>query len=248
MLQSGTMWKDLQYAWRLLRRSPGFAAVALVSMARGVIAGGFAAVGLTRLLQALLFGVKPGDAITLFAAGGLLVSVAVIACLLPIVRAARIPVSSARRSPRMRMFNDRLEDVSALNGRRCRAVRETQLLSCMRLVGTLGRHLLIQIDAQARPVRRQGITLLVADAAAVEQILPVLLVAAMRDFLDGEVRRREVHVQRRQRADIALRIVRRELDPVRLGDGGDLFHFENAAAMHHVGLDVVHQVPLADLR
>ena len=30
------MWNDLQYAWRLLLRTPGFAAVAFVSMALGI--------------------------------------------------------------------------------------------------------------------------------------------------------------------------------------------------------------------
>ncbi len=55
----------------------------------GIFLGLLAAVGLTRLLQTLLFEVSPTDPITLAAVGFLLVSAAVISCWVPARRAAK---------------------------------------------------------------------------------------------------------------------------------------------------------------
>jgi putative ABC transport system permease protein len=63
----------------------------------GVIIGVGGALGVSRLIESLLFGVAPRDPVTLTAAGGLLAAVALIACLLPALRAARVdPVEVLR--------------------------------------------------------------------------------------------------------------------------------------------------------
>ena len=49
-----------------------------------------------------------------------------------------------------------------------------------------------------------------------------------------------------QRADFALRIVWREFNAKSLGDRRNLFHLQDAAAVHNIGLYVVHEVALAD--
>jgi hypothetical protein len=49
--------QDLRYAWRSLKRSPGFVPVAILTLAAGM-AGSSA---LTRLLAGMLYGVKPLD-------------------------------------------------------------------------------------------------------------------------------------------------------------------------------------------
>jgi putative ABC transport system permease protein len=65
--------------------------------ALGVIIGVGGALGVSRLLESLLFGVAPRDPLTLTAAGGLLAAVALVACLLPALRAARVdPVDVLR--------------------------------------------------------------------------------------------------------------------------------------------------------
>ena len=56
-------------------------------------------------------------------------------------------------------------------------------------------------------------------------------------FLDHEVRRAGVDVQRRDGAEGAVGVVRLEPDVVGFGHGGDLLEFEDAAALHDVGLD-----------
>ncbi|MGB9335947.1 MAG: FtsX-like permease family protein, partial [Candidatus Acidiferrales bacterium] len=55
----------------------------------GIVLGLLAAIGLTRLLQTLLFEVSPTDPITLAAVGILLVTAAVISCWVPARRAAK---------------------------------------------------------------------------------------------------------------------------------------------------------------
>jgi putative ABC transport system permease protein len=56
----------------------------------GILAGTALGLGLTRLLSALLFGVKPNDPITYFAVAVLLILTACIACYIPARRATKV--------------------------------------------------------------------------------------------------------------------------------------------------------------
>jgi ABC-type antimicrobial peptide transport system permease subunit len=56
----------------------------------GVVVGVFVAWMLTRAMQTLLFGVNAGDPLTVASVLGLLATVAVIACAIPAIRAARV--------------------------------------------------------------------------------------------------------------------------------------------------------------
>jgi putative ABC transport system permease protein len=63
----------------------------------GVLIGVLAAMGLTRLLTALLYGVSPTDALTFAGVSALLIVFAMFACFLPALRAARVdPLVSLR--------------------------------------------------------------------------------------------------------------------------------------------------------
>jgi predicted permease len=65
--------------------------------AMGVILGSLAAAGLTRLMQSLLFGVRPLDPAVFATAAGLLASSAALACLVPALRATHVdPVVALR--------------------------------------------------------------------------------------------------------------------------------------------------------
>jgi predicted permease len=63
---------------------------AVLVAALGAVAGLCVSLGLTRLLRTLLFGVKPGDPITVLCVMGLLAMVALAASLLPARRATRV--------------------------------------------------------------------------------------------------------------------------------------------------------------
>jgi len=63
----------------------------------GIVVGLLAAIGLTRLLQTLLFEISPTDPITFGAVGLVLVSAAVISCLIPARRAAKTDPLAALR-------------------------------------------------------------------------------------------------------------------------------------------------------
>jgi predicted permease len=69
----------------------------LVLVVLGAAAGSAAAVGLTRLLQTLLYGVRPMDPITFVLVAGLLIAVGVLACSLPARRATRVDPMVALR-------------------------------------------------------------------------------------------------------------------------------------------------------
>jgi predicted permease len=63
----------------------------------GAIVGSVAAIAVTRLLESLLYGVKPGDFSTLIAVAALLVLVSLVACYLPARRATRVDPLDALR-------------------------------------------------------------------------------------------------------------------------------------------------------
>ena len=64
----------------------------------GMVAGVIGAFGLTRLMNSLLFGVKPTDPLTFFSVLALLLLVALLACLVPAGRAMRIDPMTALRT------------------------------------------------------------------------------------------------------------------------------------------------------
>lgn len=65
----------------------------------GLVTGLVASFGLTRLLQAQLFNVKPTDPATLTAVAGFIAVVAFIACYVPAQRATRVdPMVTLRES------------------------------------------------------------------------------------------------------------------------------------------------------
>lgn len=71
---------------------------AAVFIAAGLGAGTVAALGLTRLLSSLIYGVSPTDPATFAAVGALLALVALLACLIPAMRATRIDPAVALRN------------------------------------------------------------------------------------------------------------------------------------------------------
>jgi putative ABC transport system permease protein len=68
-----------------------------VLVAIGVAAGLLAALGLTRLMSAMLFGVAPADPVTFGAVALVLAIVALVASLVPVLRATRVDPLEALR-------------------------------------------------------------------------------------------------------------------------------------------------------
>jgi ABC-type antimicrobial peptide transport system permease subunit len=76
--------------WMVLRKSVGLVGI-------GATVGVIASLGLTRMIEGLLFGVKGSDALTIVASGTILVTVGAAAAYLPARRAARLdPITSIR--------------------------------------------------------------------------------------------------------------------------------------------------------
>jgi len=69
----------------------------VVPTATGIAVGLVAALGVTRSMRGLLFGISPLDEVSFLAAPALLLPVALVACLLPALRAARVdPMTTLR--------------------------------------------------------------------------------------------------------------------------------------------------------
>jgi predicted lysophospholipase L1 biosynthesis ABC-type transport system permease subunit len=64
----------------------------------GMLVGALAALGLTRLIAGMLFGVKPADPLTYFSVAAVLFAVAIVASCAPVSRAARVSPLVALRS------------------------------------------------------------------------------------------------------------------------------------------------------
>jgi putative ABC transport system permease protein len=86
-----TIWHDIRYGLRMLARKPGFTVVAILTLAAaGIVLGLAGAFATTRLLGSLLFGVKPNDPVTLLLVSALMACIAILACVIPAVRAMQV--------------------------------------------------------------------------------------------------------------------------------------------------------------
>ena len=63
----------------------------------GISAGALAALALTRVMASLLFGTEATDLVTYLSASALLFAIAILACLIPALRAARLDPLTALR-------------------------------------------------------------------------------------------------------------------------------------------------------
>jgi putative ABC transport system permease protein len=102
----GTFWQDVKYGIRMLAKSPGFTAVAVLRLilssgmamvVAGVIVGMGISVLLARSMSSLLFGIGAFDPASLLTTAALLILVALAACWIPARRAMRVdPIEALR--------------------------------------------------------------------------------------------------------------------------------------------------------
>jgi ABC-type lipoprotein release transport system permease subunit len=87
-----TLMQNVKFALRLLRKSPGFACVAVVIMATlaGIGIGLIAAFALGRVANSLIYGVSSRDLATFLVVTMLLIVVSFGASLIPALRATRV--------------------------------------------------------------------------------------------------------------------------------------------------------------
>lgn len=64
------------------------------------------------------------------------------------------------------------------------AVGEAKLLAVVGLVGAQGGDFFVHVYAEAGFIGREGEAFFIVDAAAVEEVFPILFVATVGDFLD----------------------------------------------------------------
>jgi putative ABC transport system permease protein len=94
------MLSDLRFALRLLAKQPGFTVVAVVTMAIaiGLVTGLGAAFGASRVLQQLLFEVRPFDPLIFGVVASVFAAVGIIAAVIPARRATRVDPLTALRA------------------------------------------------------------------------------------------------------------------------------------------------------
>jgi ABC-type lipoprotein release transport system permease subunit len=92
-----TLWQDIRYALCTLAKSPGFTAVAVLTLALGTVVGILVAFGLARLVGHFLVGVTPTDPVTYAGVALMLALVALAASYIPARRAIKVDPMVALR-------------------------------------------------------------------------------------------------------------------------------------------------------